>query len=92
MRKRKIRPPKVETDSTDLNLTACGGSSIPARTARQHGLFELLDEAVRVKVRSRGATDAETLWAMIASLARGDGSLSNRDALRAAWACASMTT
>ncbi len=83
MRKRKIRPPKVDMDFTDLNLTACGGSPILARTARQHGLFELLDEAVRVKVRNRGATDAETLWAIVACLARGDGSLSDLDALRA---------
>ncbi len=71
-------------DFTDLNLTACGGSSILARTARQHGLFELLDDAVRVKVRNRVATDAETLWAIVACLARGDGSLSDLDALRAA--------
>ncbi len=68
---------------TDLNLTAYGGSSILARTARQFGLFELLDEAVRVKSRNRGATDTETLWALIACLARGDGALSDLDALRA---------
>ena len=83
MRKRKIRPPKVEMDFTDLNLTAYGGSSILAQTARQYGLFELLADAVRVKVRNRGATDAATLWAMIASLARGDGALSDLDSLRA---------
>ena len=68
---------------TDLNLTAYGGSSILARTARRFGLFELLDEAVRVKVRNRGASDAETLWAIVACLARGDGALSDLDALRA---------
>ena len=83
MRKRKIRPPTVEMDFTDLKVTAYGGSSILAETARQHGLFELLADAVRVKVRNRGATDAETLWAMIACLARGDGALSDLDALRA---------
>ena len=83
MRKRKIRPPKVEMDFTDLNLTAYGGSSILAEIARKYGLFELLADAVRVKVRNRGATDAETLWAMIACLARGDGALSDLDALRA---------
>ena len=58
-------------DFTDLNLTAYGGSSILAQTARRYGLFELLAGAVRVKVRNRGASDAETLWAMIACLARG---------------------
>ena len=70
MRKRKIRPPKVDMDLTDLNLTTYGGSSILAQTARQYGLFELLDDAVRVKVRNRGATDSETPWAIIACLAR----------------------
>ena len=69
-------------DFADLNLTAYGGYSILAQTARQHGLFELLADAVRVEVRNRGATDAETLWAMIACLARGDGALSDLDALR----------
>ena len=66
---------------TDLNLTPYGGSLILAQTARRYGLFELLDDAVRVKVRNRGATDAETLWAIVACLARGDGSLSDLDAL-----------
>ena len=83
LRKRRIRPPKVEFEFTDLDLTAFGGASILARTARRYGLFELLDEAVSVKVRDRGASDAETLWAMIASLCRGHGALSDLDALRA---------
>ena len=83
MKKRKIRPPKVDFEFTDLGLTAFGGASILASTAREFGLFELLGEAVSVKVRDRGASDAETLWAMVASLARGDGALSDLDALRA---------
>ena len=83
MRKRKIRPPKVEFEFTDLDLTAFGGASILARTARRFGLFELLDEAVSVKVRDRGASDAETLWSIVASMARGHGALSDLDALRA---------
>ena len=68
---------------TDLDLTAFGGASILAQTAKRLGLFELLGEAVSVKVRNRGASDAQTLWAIIASLARGQGSLSDLDALRA---------
>ena len=83
LKKRKIRPPKVEFEFTDLDLTGFGGASILARTAGRYGLFELLEEAVSVKVRDRGASDAETLWAMIASLCRGHGSLSDLDALRA---------
>ena len=68
---------------TDLGLTGFGGSSILAHTARRFGLFGLLGEAVSVKVRDRGASDAEMLWSMIASLARGHGALSDLDALRA---------
>ena len=68
---------------TDLGLTGFGGSSILAHTARRFELFRLLGEAVSVKVRDRGASDAEMLWSMIASLARGHGALSDLDALRA---------
>ena len=73
----------MEFEFTDLDLTAFGGASILAQTARRLGLFDLLGEAVSVKVRNRGASDAQTLWAIIASLARGQGSLSDLDALRA---------
>ena len=90
MKKRKVRPPKVDMDFTDLGLTIFGGAGVLAQTARRFGLFELLEEAVSVKVRDRGATDAETLWAMIASLARGHGALSDLDALRADTAAAAL--
>ena len=80
---RKISPPRVTFEFTDLDLTAFGGASVLAQTARQFGLFELLEEAVSVKVRNRGASDVETLWSIIASFARGHGSLSDLDALRA---------
>ncbi len=79
---RKVRPPKVTFEFTDLDLTAFGGSSILARTAHEFGLFDLLDGAVSVKVRNRGASDMETLWSIIACLACGHGSLSDLDGLR----------
>ncbi len=72
----------MDFDFTDLDLTRFGGASILARTARRYGLFELLEEAVSVQVRDRGASDAEMLWAMIASLCRGHGALSDLDSLR----------
>ena len=53
-----------------------------AQVAKRFGLFELLGEAVLVKVSNRGASDAEALWAIIASLARGHGALPELDALR----------
>ena len=80
LKQRNIRPPKVEFEFTDQGLTAFGRASILAWTAR---LFELLEKAVSVKMRDRGASDARTLWTIIASLARGHGSLSDLDALRA---------
>ena len=82
-KRRRIRPPKVEFEFTDLDLSAFGGTSVLAQTAPRFGLFELLDDAVSVKVGSRGPSDTETLWAMIASLARGHGALTDLDALRA---------
>ena len=39
-------------------------------------------QAVHLKVRRRGASDAEMLWSLIASLAAGHGALSDLDALR----------
>ena len=53
-----------------------------AQVAKRFGLFELLGEAVLVKVSNRGASDAEALGAIIASLARGHGALPELDALR----------
>ncbi|MXX15742.1 MAG: hypothetical protein F4Z52_00505 [Gammaproteobacteria bacterium] len=80
---RKIRPPRVQYEFTNLDLTSFGGASVLARTAREFGLFELLEGATSVKVRRRGATDREMMWSMIASFACGHGSLSDLDALRA---------
>ena len=60
-------------DFTDLSITAFGGASILSQTARRFGLFELLEQATSVKVRNRGASDAETLWAIVASLAWATG-------------------
>jgi len=59
-KRRKVRPPKVACEFTDLGLAAFRGSSILVRTAQRFGLFELLEEAVSVKVRDRGTPDMET--------------------------------
>lgn len=83
---RKISPLRVISEFTDLDLTTFGGASVLAQTARQFGLFELPERAVSVKIQNRGASDVETLWSIIASLARGHGPVSDLDALRADWA------
>ncbi len=77
------RPLKVEHEFTDVRLTGFGGWSALALTAERLGLFGNLAEGVSVKVRRRGASDGESLWALVASLAAGGGALSDLDALRA---------
>ena len=76
------RPLKVEQDFTDARLTGFGGCSALALTAERLGLFQDLSEGVRIKVRRRGASDGESLWALVASLAAGGGALSDLDGLR----------
>ena len=71
-----IRPPRVHFGFTNLKVTGFGGAPLLADAAKAHGLPGLLRKAVSVKSRDRGATDAETMWAIVACLARGDGSLS----------------
>ena len=75
-------PLKVDHDFTDDRLTGFGGASALAAMAKRLGLFRALADAVRVKARRRGASDAESFWALIASLACGNGALSDLDTLR----------
>ena len=77
------RPAKVEIGIAKDRLTGTGGSALLAEAARRFGLADRLAEAVSVKRRSRGASDAETQLSLVASLAAGNGSLSDLDALRA---------
>ena len=65
------RPPKVEHEFTHARLTGFGGWSALALTAERPGLFGDLAEGVSVKVRRRGASDSESLWALAASRAAG---------------------
>ena len=76
------RPGKVEIGFTDDRLTGAGGAAFLAHAAERLGLLPRLAEAVSVKQRARGASDAETQWSLVASLAAGNGSLSDVDALR----------
>jgi len=74
-------PPKIDIDFTDAQLTGCGGWAFLARMARALELPQQLAQAVQLKCRRRGASDAEMLWSLIASLAAGNGALSDLDAL-----------
>ncbi len=77
------QPPKIEIDFTDAALTGTGGWSLLAQMAKRSGLLTALGESICLKRRRRGASDAEMLWSLIASLAAGNGALSDLDALRA---------
>ncbi len=68
-------------DFTDAHLTGFGGWSVLGRMAERLNLPRALS-ALSVKQRARGASDAETLWNLIASLAAGNGALSDLDVLR----------
>ena len=76
------RPGKVEIGFTDDRLTGTGGAAFLAEAAKRFGLLPRLAAAVSVKKRGRGASDAETQWSLNKSLAAGNGSLSDVDALR----------
>ena len=55
-------------------LTGTGGAAFVAEAAKRLGLLPRLAAAVSVSVkkRARGASDAETQWSLIASLAAGN--------------------
>lgn len=76
------QPVSVDIDFTDAQLTGQGGLAFLAQLARETGLLEQIAQRIRLKQRRRGASDAEMLWSLVASLASGNGALSDLDALR----------
>lgn len=76
------QPVPVDIDFTDAQLTGQGGLAFLAQLARETGLLEQIAQRIRLKQRRRGASDAEMLWSLVASLASGNGALSDLDALR----------
>ena len=74
---------KVAIDFTDDEITSSGGSLFLSNLAVHLGLPDLLSQSIHLKVRRRGASDADTLLSLIYSLAQGDGLLSDVDRLGA---------
>jgi len=72
----------IDIDFTDERLTGRAGYTFIAEQAERLGLTESLNSMVRVKKRQRGASDQQMLWSLVASLASGQGHLSDVDALR----------
>jgi len=76
------RIPNVEIDFTDARLTSHGGWVFLGRLFKQLDLGRRLGEAVCLKQRCRGASDAEMLLSLVAAQVAGGGALSDVDALR----------
>lgn len=76
------QPVSVDIDFTDAQLTGQGGLAFLAQLARESGLLDQFAQCLHLKQRRRGASDAEMLWSLVASLASGNGALSDLDALR----------
>jgi len=74
---------KIEIDFTDDRITSSGGSVFLSRACSLLSLPSLLGSAFRLKVRERGASDAEMMLSLIYSLANGDGAISDVDRLSA---------
>ena len=79
----QILPETIQIDFTDDQISSFSGSVFISRLARRFGLKRLLSEAVRLKQRHRGATDAEFLQSLIFCLAAGQGHLCDVDRLGA---------
>ena len=73
---------KPELEFTDTRLTDSAGLAFLAIAARRHGLLRDLEGFERCKVRDRGASDQENIWALVACLASGRGTLSDLDSLK----------
>lgn len=76
------RARKLELGMTKERLTDHGGLVFLAAAARRLGLLRSLGFFLRCKQRCRGASDAENLWSLIATLACGDGTLQDQDRLK----------
>ena len=74
---------KFEIDFTEESITGSGGSAFLSRMAQHLGLPQLLEEAVRLKQRRRGASDVEMLLSLIYTLGQGDGAMRDVDRLGA---------
>lgn len=75
-------PAKVDVDFTDARLTHRGGWIFLGQAFSRLGLGRRLSQALSLKCRRRGASDAEMVLSLVASKVAGGGALSDVDALR----------
>ena len=74
-------PRDVVIDFSDRNITSSGGMCFLWRMARHLDLLRELSRLPSLKLRRRGVADAERTWSLIASLAQGNGALSDLEVL-----------
>lgn len=74
---------KIEIEFTDDKITSSGGMIFLSRTADALDLPGILGSTLGLKIRDRGASDAEMMLSLIYSLANGDGAISDVDRLGA---------
>jgi len=74
---------KIEIDFTDEGITSSAGSVFLSRMSAHLGLPSLIEDNLKLKLRRRGAKDADILLSLIYCLAQGDGALLDVDRLGA---------
>ena len=75
-------PSRIQIDFTDEAITANAGTVFLSRMAEEFDLPWLLGDALQIKKRDRGASDAQMLLSLIYSLAQGEGALKDVDRLK----------
>lgn len=78
----QVSPAKIDIDFTDEKLTSHGGWVFLGRLFKRMELGKRLGEAIHLKRRRRGASDAQMLLSLVASQVAGGGALSDVDVLR----------
>lgn len=68
-----IIPEKIGIDFSDEAITGSAGSIYLSRMSRLIGLPGLLNEALHLKERRRGASDTETMLSLIYCMAQETG-------------------
>ena len=75
--------PKVEISTTNRKITAHAGAVLVRATAEAIGLGPAIDAHLRLKVRDRGLSEAESILGMAEALAAGAKCLDDLEVARA---------
>ncbi len=78
-----IIPRKIEIEFTGEQISASAGSVFFSAMAARIGLTDQVRSAIKLKKRTRAASDVEMLLSLVYSLAQGDGAILDVDRLGA---------